>query len=59
MTVGNMLDILKGMASCKIEHIIDPSLMRPSDVTLQIPDISKFHTGNRLGTEDPAGSYPE
>jgi GDPmannose 4,6-dehydratase/GDP-4-dehydro-6-deoxy-D-mannose reductase len=42
MTVGSMLEILKGMASCRIEHAIEPSLMRPSDVTLQIPDISKF-----------------
>ena len=42
MTVGSMLEILKGMASCRIEHAIEPSLLRPSDVTLQIPDISKF-----------------
>jgi GDPmannose 4,6-dehydratase/GDP-4-dehydro-6-deoxy-D-mannose reductase len=42
MTVGNMLDLLKGMATCRIEHAVDPALLRPSDVTLQIPDISKF-----------------
>lgn len=42
MTVGEMLDLLKGMAKCKIEHEVDPTLLRPSDVTLQIPDISKF-----------------
>lgn len=42
MTIGAMLDILKGMAKCKIEHEVDPALLRPSDVTLQIPDISKF-----------------
>jgi len=42
MTVGNMLDLLKGMTTCEIEHAVDPSLLRPSDVTLQIPDISKF-----------------
>ena len=42
MTVGEMLEILKGMARCKIEHEVDPKLLRPSDVTLQIPDISKF-----------------
>jgi len=42
MTVGEMLDVLKSLAKCRIEHEIDPSLLRPSDVTLQIPDISKF-----------------
>ena len=42
MTVGEMLEILKGMARCKIEHEVDQKLLRPSDVTLQIPDISKF-----------------
>lgn len=42
MTVGEMLEILKGMACCKIEHEVDPKLLRPSDVTLQVPDISKF-----------------
>jgi GDP-mannose 4,6-dehydratase len=43
MTVGRVLEILKGMATCKIEHEVDPALLRPSDVTLQIPDTSKFH----------------
>jgi len=42
MTVGEMLDILKGMAKCRIEHEVDLALLRPSDVTLQIPDTSKF-----------------
>jgi GDP-mannose 4,6-dehydratase len=42
MTIGDMLEMMKGMATCKIEHEIDPALLRPSDVTLQIPDISKF-----------------
>ena len=42
MTIGEMLNILKGMAKCTIEHEVAPSLLRPSDVTLQIPDISKF-----------------
>jgi GDP-mannose 4,6-dehydratase len=42
MTVGNMLELLKGMANCRIDHEIDPVLLRPSDVTMQIPDISKF-----------------
>jgi GDP-D-mannose dehydratase len=42
MTVGEMLDVLIGMAACRIEHEVDPALVRPSDVTLQIPDTSKF-----------------
>lgn len=42
MTVGEMLEILKKMARCTIEHTVDSSLLRPSDVTLQIPDTSKF-----------------
>jgi len=42
MLVGEMLDMLKSMATCPIEHEVDPKLLRPSDVTMQIPDISKF-----------------
>ena len=42
ITIGEMLEILKSMARCPIEHDIDPALLRPSDVTLQIPDVSKF-----------------
>lgn len=51
MTVGVMLGILKGLARCKIQHEVDPKLLRPSDVTLQIPDTSKFWktTGWRAG----------
>jgi GDPmannose 4,6-dehydratase/GDP-4-dehydro-6-deoxy-D-mannose reductase len=44
MTVGEMLEMLKGMANTKIEHEVDRALLRPSDVTLQIPDISKFQS---------------
>ncbi len=42
VTVGEMLDILKSLARCRIEHEVDPALLRPSDVTLQIPDTSRF-----------------
>jgi len=42
MTIGDILERLKGMAKCPIEHVVDPALLRPSDVTLQIPDTSKF-----------------
>lgn len=42
MTIGNILDIYKDLATCDIQHEVDPARLRPSDVTLQIPDISKF-----------------
>lgn len=42
MSVGDILERLKAMAKCKIRHVVDPALLRPSDVTLQIPDTSKF-----------------
>jgi len=42
MKVGEMLDIMIKMSNKKISIKEDPARMRPSDVTLQIPDISKF-----------------
>lgn len=42
MTIGAMLDLLKSMARCPIAHRVEPSLLRPSDVTLQIPDTGRF-----------------
>lgn len=42
MKVGEFLDLLKKMARCPIPTETDPALLRPSDVTLQIPDMSKF-----------------
>jgi GDPmannose 4,6-dehydratase/GDP-4-dehydro-6-deoxy-D-mannose reductase len=42
MTTGEMLGALKGLATCEIKHEVDPRLVRPSDVTLQIPDMAKF-----------------
>lgn len=53
MTIGEMLEALKSIARCKIEHMVDPSLMRPSDVTLQIPDTSKFRTATGWRAEIP------
>jgi GDPmannose 4,6-dehydratase/GDP-4-dehydro-6-deoxy-D-mannose reductase len=53
MTVGEMLEILKSMARCKIEHEVDPALLRPSDVTLQIPDTSKFRAATGWKPEIP------
>ena len=42
VTVGEFLNILKKKAKCDIPTKVDPDLLRPADVTLQIPDISKF-----------------
>lgn len=42
MTVGQMLEILKSFSKIDIMHKVDAKLLRPSDVTLQIPDCSKF-----------------
>lgn len=42
ITVGEFLELLKKKASKPIPCTIDPALLRPSDVTLQIPDTSKF-----------------
>jgi len=40
--VGEFLDVLKKLAKCRIPSRPDPNLFRPSDVTLQIPDVAKF-----------------
>jgi len=42
ITVGEFLDLLKKKATCEIPSSVDPALLRPTDVTLQIPDVSKF-----------------
>ncbi len=40
--VGDFLEELKKQANCKIVSKENPDLLRPVDVTLQIPDVSKF-----------------
>lgn len=40
--VGEFLDILKKLAKCEIPSRVNPDLLRPTDVTLQIPDTTKF-----------------
>ncbi|HEY1663607.1 MAG TPA: GDP-mannose 4,6-dehydratase [Verrucomicrobiae bacterium] len=42
MTVGQFLDMLKTLAKTPIPSRVDPALLRPADVTLQIPAIDKF-----------------
>lgn len=41
--VGDFLEELKKQAKCKIISSTDPTLMRPVDVTLQIPSVEKFY----------------
>ncbi|HZP40972.1 MAG TPA: GDP-mannose 4,6-dehydratase [Candidatus Binatia bacterium] len=53
MTVGEMLERLKAMARCPIAHAVDPALVRPSDVTLQIPDTTKFRAATGWRPEIP------
>ncbi len=53
MKVGEMLAMLKGMSRCPIEHVVDPALLRPSDVTLQIPDTGKFRAATGWRPEIP------
>ena len=41
--VGDFLEELKKQANCKIVSKEDPNLLRPVDVTLQIPSVDKFY----------------
>ncbi len=56
MLVGEMLEMQKSFAHCRVDHIIDPTLVRPSDVTLQIPDTRRFReaTGWSGATSKPS-----
>lgn len=42
ITVGEFLQTLKKMAKCEIKSSVDPKLLRPADITLQIPNTEKF-----------------
>jgi GDP-4-dehydro-6-deoxy-D-mannose reductase len=42
ITVRQFLDVLKSKSSCQIKSEVDESLLRPVDVTMQIPDVTKF-----------------
>ncbi len=42
MTVGKFLKKLISMAKVQIHTQLDPKLLRPADVTLQIPSVEKF-----------------
>ena len=43
ISVGEFLDILCSQAKVPIIREQDPKLMRPTDVTRQVPDVSKFY----------------
>jgi GDPmannose 4,6-dehydratase/GDP-4-dehydro-6-deoxy-D-mannose reductase len=53
LTVGEILERLKSKARCRIEHAVDPLLLRPSDVTLQVPDTGKFRDATGWAPEIP------
>ena len=53
MKIGDILSTLASFVDCEIRHEVDPSLLRPSDVTLQIPDISKFQEATGWKPEIP------
>jgi len=42
--VGKVLEILKSKSTCKVTSRLDKNLLRPADITLQIPDSSKFQS---------------
>ena len=42
MTIGEALNLLLSFSTTRFEIKVDPKLMRPSDVTLQIPCSDKF-----------------
>lgn len=55
MKVGDMLDLLLNFSPIKgkVKIEVDPKLLRPSDVTLQIPDCSKFKAETGWEVEIP------
>ena len=55
MTIREMLDMLLGMTTYKgkVETRVDPALIRPADVTLQIPCSDKFKSATGWKPEIP------
>jgi GDP-mannose 4,6-dehydratase len=43
ISVKQFLKELIKLAKCKIKHTVDKNLLRPQDVTLQIPNVKKFN----------------
>lgn len=55
LTIRQMLDMLLDMSGCKdnIKVEVDPALLRPADVTLQIPSYEKFSSATGWRPEIP------
>ncbi len=53
MTIEEALDVLLSFSKTKLEIKVDPKLIRPSDVTLQIPSTEKFHRDTGWKPEIP------
>lgn len=63
LCVGEFLEILKKHSRVPIPSRLDPALLRPADVTLQIPDVTRFRgaTGWRpkIDFEESVGNLLE
>ena len=46
ISVGEFLEQLKKQAKVPITSQVDPKLLRPVDVTLQVPDVSRFYNAS-------------
>jgi GDP-mannose 4,6-dehydratase len=53
MTIGDCLDILLSSAKVACRIVMDPQLLRPSDVTLQVPCTDKFRNETGWRPEIP------
>jgi GDP-mannose 4,6-dehydratase len=53
MTIGEALDILLSFSKAAFQVVVDPKLLRPSDVTLQIPCTDKFRAVTGWAPEIP------
>lgn len=49
--VGEFLDLLKKQSKVPIKSRVDPALLRPADVTLQIPNVDRFVAATRWKPE--------
>ncbi|MDE2490873.1 MAG: GDP-mannose 4,6-dehydratase [Elusimicrobia bacterium] len=63
MTVGECLERLKALSRKRIPTRVDPKLLRPADVTLQIPSVAKFAAATgwkpRYAFDDSLGALLE
>lgn len=63
MTVGECLKRLQALSRSRIPTRVDPKLMRPADVTLQIPSVAKFSAATgwkpRYAFDDSLGALLE